>query len=92
MTVIVCDSLLAIIDECTFLNIPPSSLPNEKRRPGWSDVVRPFQDDAKFYHSLWLSYGKPVNCNLYNVMKRSRNQYHYAVRRMKRNEEYINNF
>jgi len=30
-----------------------------------------------------MSAGRPVNCELHNVMKRSKNQYHYSVRRVK---------
>ena len=36
-----------------------------------------------FWHSVWMSAGRPVNCELHNVMKRSKNQYHYSVRRVK---------
>ena len=38
---------------------------------------------------MWQSYGKPENCHIHDVMKRTRNAYHYAVRRLKRNAEVI---
>ena len=27
--------------------------------PGWNDRVKPFQNEAKFWNSLWISAGKP---------------------------------
>ena len=86
-----CENLLSAIDDATTHNIPPVSRPKEKKCPGWLAMVKPFQDDAKFYHAIWISYGKPKDCPLHDTMKRSRNNYHYAVRRLKRNEEEIKN-
>ena len=51
--------------------------------PGWSLHVKPFKDSAMFWHSIWVSFGKPVNNQLHNVMKHSRNKYHYKVRKQK---------
>ena len=28
--------------------------------PGWNEKVRPFQNEARFWHSLWVSAGKPI--------------------------------
>ena len=56
--------------------------------PGWNKLVKPYQDEAKFWFSVWLSAGKPLHSHipgvehdLYKLMKFSRNNYHYAVRR-----------
>ena len=27
--------------------------------PGWNDLVKPFKEDAMFWHSIWISAGKP---------------------------------
>ena len=86
-----CDALLNIIDDATKMNIPPTHIPSEKKTPGWLELVKPFQDEARFFHSIWVSYGKPQNCPLYETMKRTRNSYHYAIRRAQKNEEEIRN-
>lgn len=86
-----CQSVLGAIDDATLTNIPPVSRPKEKKHPGWLKMVKPYQEDARFYHAVWVSYGKPLNCPLHDTMKRSRNSYHYAVRRLKRNAEAIKN-
>ena len=57
--------------------------------PGWSEVVKPFSDGAKFWHAIWMSAGKPQNTTLHQIMKRTLNSYHYAIRRCKRASENI---
>ena len=56
--------------------------------PGWNSQVKPFQGEARFWYSLWVSAGKPIHSStpgiehdLFKFMKYSRNQYHFAVRR-----------
>ena len=55
--------------------------------PGWKEQVEPFQQDARFWHAAWTSAGKPNQGDLHIAMARSRNQYHYAVRRTTRSGE-----
>ena len=57
--------------------------------PGWSDSVAPFRNNAHFWHNVWTSAGKPINCNLHNIMKRTRNLYLFQVRKIKRSENLI---
>ena len=57
--------------------------------PGWTESVKPFKDSAMFWHSIWLSMGKPINNQLHYVMKHSRNKYHYEVRKCKNAEAKI---
>ena len=60
--------------------------------PGWNILVKPFQEESKFWFNLWSSAGKPtrsttpgVEHELYSIMRYSRNQFHYAVRRAQKN-------
>ena len=55
----------------------------EKVIPGWREQIAPHKETANFWHSLWISAGKPVQGEVYNIMKRTRNQYHYQIRRVK---------
>ena len=66
--------------------------------PGWNDMVKPYQGEARFWSSLWISAGKPIHSDipgvehtLYSNMKTSRNQYHYAVRRAQHSLQSIEN-
>ena len=41
--------------------------------PGWSEAVKPFREDAMFWHAVWKSSGKPLNNSIHHTMKRTRN-------------------
>ena len=47
--------------------------------PGWKEYVKPFSDENKFWHSVWLSAGKPPQGSLCEIMKESKLQYRYAI-------------
>ena len=56
----------------------------EKAIPGWKKLVEPYKDDAVFWHSVWQSADRPSRGVLKDIMTRTRNQYHYAIRRTKK--------
>ena len=62
-----------------------------KRAPksGWSEQVKPYRDTAHFWNQVWKSAGCPHNTVLYNIMKRSRNIYHYQHRKCSKSVEMI---
>ena len=49
--------------------------------PGWTELVKPFCEDAKFWYSVWYSAGKPNSGELHNIMCHTRNRFKYAKRR-----------
>ena len=55
--------------------------------PGWEEEVKSFQEEARFWHAAWQSNGRPNRGDLHTAMARSRNQYHYAVRRASKSVE-----
>ena len=78
----------------------PFSDPNFTKRkcePGWNHFVKPFCDTAKFWYSIWLSAGKPQNCVLHTIMKKTRNKFHFVLRKVrkiqnqKRKETFLSN-
>jgi hypothetical protein len=58
--------------------------PVERAIPGWKEVVEPYKEDAIFWHGVWQSAGRPSGGVLKEIMTRTRNQFHYAVRRVKK--------
>ena len=78
-----CTHILHSIDTAVKDNIPVTKSSNNIK-PGWNDFVKPYQDDARFWHSIWVSMGRPINCEAHNVMKCTRNKFRYAVRRLKK--------
>ena len=57
--------------------------------PGWNKYVKPLQEENKHWHGLWIQSGRPRSGTTYECMKYARNQYRYAIRRVKRNERTI---
>ena len=64
---------------------------DSQRIPGWNEHVKPFKSESVFWHSVWVSSGCPNRGDLYHVMKSSKLQYKYAVRRLKRASERLQN-
>jgi hypothetical protein len=52
--------------------------------PGWKEEVAPQRKDSMFWHSVWLSAGRPTHGHLYDIMKRTRNKYHQILRQVRR--------
>ena len=48
--------------------------------PGWTEQVEPEWDWSLFWHWMWCELGKPNKGIVYDVIKRARHRYHYAVR------------
>ena len=59
--------------------------------PGWNHYIKPIKDDLNFWHSVWVSAGKPVNTVLHQIYRNLRHQYHYAIRRIKSHKQQIKN-
>ena len=57
--------------------------------PGWREQVKPYQEDSLFWHALWRSAGRPAHGGLFEIMKKARNLYHYAVRKIKKQADLI---
>ena len=62
-----------------------------KVTPGWSQYVGPFKKDSKFWYSIWLSACRPRSGVLFDLMRKTKLQYKYAVRRLKRVNNRIQN-
>ena len=71
------------------LTKPNGKVRREKDLPGWKEHFEPFRSDAQFWHSIWLSLSRPNTGHLYSVMCWSRNKYHYAVRKLKKNKVHL---
>ena len=58
---------------------------------GWNEYVKPFAEESRFWFNIWVSAGKPRSGELFAVMKSKKSQYKYAIRRLKRCTDIINN-
>ena len=57
--------------------------------PGWSDEVEPERNRSLFWHWIWLEFDKPRSGFFYDIMKRTRHRYHYAIRSCKKQKQEI---
>ena len=54
--------------------------------PGWREQVEPFRSKSIMWHNMWMECGRPKTGAVADIMRRTRAQYHYAIRRVKRDE------
>ena len=67
--------------------LPTTGSSNSKKRkviPGWSEYVKPYSDENKFWASVWKSQGHPRSGYVLEQMKYHKKQYNFSVRRLKR--------
>ena len=58
---------------------------------GWTQYVKPYSEEGKFWFATWCSAGKPRAGHLHEAMQYSKLQYKYAVRRLKRANNKLKN-
>ena len=85
--------ILDCIEKNSYENLPVPPPPRTKKSkpnlPGWSDEIATFRDDAYFWHQVWISSGKQLNTDIHLLMKKSRNVYHYQIRKLKKAKDTI---
>ncbi len=82
------ESIVTSIEFATRTCIPHSGgkKPKNKKEviPKWNEEIQSYKDKSLFWHSVWESAGKPINTELHHIMKRTRNVYHFQIRKWKR--------
>ena len=80
-------NILGVVEQTAADTLKKNRYPNQKQKnrfPDWKEEVDPAKDTAQFWHAIWKSAGKPTNCCLHDIMKRTRNAYHLVIRKKKR--------
>ncbi len=57
--------------------------------PGWNDHVRLFRDSAILWNKIWVEADCPLTGVLFDLRKKSKAAYKYAVGRIKRRHKHI---
>ena len=80
--------VMGALIECSHSTIPMAGGKEVKQKqesiPGWNEMVEPHKEKAVLWHSIWESCGRPNSGEVKKIMSRTRNQYHYAVRKCKK--------
>ena len=90
LTMEVLEAVQVSAEEC--LPFPSGGNCDATRRtpiPGWKETVKPFRDNAYFWHQVWISCGRPLNNEVHKIMKRTRNLYHFQFNKCRKAEEKI---
>ena len=66
-----------------------SNFHNKPKIVGWNSEIKEFKEMARFWHAVWISCGKLVNTQVHKIMKKTRNVYHYQIRKCRKAEEKI---
>ena len=90
-----CSDVLTAVNDAAWENLPTAGGGGKKEGvsqvAGWNELVKPFQDESKFWFSVWTSSGKPNTGDIFEMMRQTKNQYKYAVRRLKKAKDKIEN-
>ena len=68
---------------------PDKNCPINRTIPGWKETLKPKRETSLFWHAVWVSALRPSTGVLYDIMKKTRNDYHYAIRKVKKLSEEI---
>ena len=79
--------IMSAIDTAVAETIPFRKINNKRKpTPGWNQYVKPFREDSLFWHSVWVSAGRPNNTVLHQIMKSTRAKYHSAIKAVRKLE------
>ena len=63
--------ILSAIENSAKKNMSTSKKQQCKSKiPDWKDDIEPFRENAHFWHAIWISAGRPINCQLHEIMKK----------------------
>ena len=83
-----CKELIKIALESD--HVFPRKNGNNRRLCGWQESMKEYKEDSQFWYHAWLTDGKPrEGAWSFEMMRQSKRQYMYAVRRLKRRQNMI---
>ena len=61
---------LKVLELSQYNNIPGKSGSKKSKQtiPLWKEQIDPYKEKAHFWHSVWLSAGRPINCELHKIL------------------------
>ena len=77
-------SMKTTAKECLPYSMNKSQKSKKAPIANWREEIQPFKDKAMFWHSIWISAGRPLNTELHKIMKRTRNVCHLHIRKNKK--------
>ena len=82
------DDIISSIMEASEV-IPSTTTKTSKNIPGWDTSVSYKKEIALFWSSIWISMNTPRDGHVADIMRRTRAQYHYTIRKTKRSNDLL---
>ena len=84
--------IVKICKEASGKTLPHTSINKDiKIIPGWNEYVKEHADRANMWHNIWVNSGRPSHGYLANIRRKTRLKYHYALRRVVKDNIIIRN-
>ena len=71
------------------LSAAETAIPKVKKSkciPKWNEIAKQEKDNALFWHSIWISCGRPNTGWVFEIRRSTRAQYHRTVKNLKKND------
>ena len=83
-------SLISVLDSCSRLCFPSYTHSSASPRvPGWNDGTGKLREISVFWHRVWVEAGCPSAGVLFNIKRKAKTRFKYAVRRLKRRRDFL---
>ena len=80
------------ISQSSKISLPHTSEKSVKKIiPGWNEHVKEHADRSKMWHDIWVHKGRPRDGFIANIRRKTRLQYHYAIRHVVKENTKIRN-
>ena len=80
------------ISQSSKISLPHTSEKSVKKIiPGWNEHVKEHADRSKMWHDIWVHKGRPREGFIANIRRKTRLQYHYAIRHVVKENTKIRN-
>ena len=73
------DDICNVMKEASNASIPKHKYKTMKEVPGWNNYVKIYKDRSMYWCNIWKDAGCPMNCELDNIRRYAKSQYHAAV-------------
>merc|ERR1739840_1626 len=80
------------ISKASNMSLPHTTKKNAKKIiPGWNEYVKEHSDRSKMWHEIWVQDGRKRKGYIANIRRKTRLQYHYAIRHVAKENTRIRN-
>ena len=86
------NDIISSISQASNISLPHTSKSIAKKIiPGWNEHVKEHSDRSKMWHDIWVQKGRPREGYIANIRRKTRLQYHYAIRHVVKENTKIRN-